>query len=505
VSAGQTRVSNSTDPHRISRLYYGPRATGFLLAFAASVFVFLDGVLSWWWLPACVLLFLVYPHLVYLYSRASRDPKRTELQALVFDAFAVGAWVAIAAFNLGLGFSLLIGVCLNNAVNRGLRGATAAFVVFGTGSGFGIILGGFRFEPLASLSATAVALIGVFIYILNVGVVFHSQNSLLVRVKDEVQRKRKVFEALASAGMSNSRGGTRDELITRSVSHLQRMLPKDSGLGVILRDANRPRTVHHTCFRRLDDDEQAWLLQHLVADEPGQVLERPQERGGVVQYRLVPIPVAPGSLEGYLILRARHLSEADDRMIALFMQQLGVALENHALTQKLVELANTDPLTGLANRARLDERLAEAVAQKSRCGDTDFTLLVADVNGLKEVNDEHGHHMGDRLIGTVASVLRRNCRDVDVVARVGGDEFVVLCPSTLVAQCEVLVQRLDSAFADCSVSGTSQGGEHVRLPVRVSMGVADSREVSAEAVFKEADRRMYACKDAYYRARVQHR
>jgi diguanylate cyclase (GGDEF)-like protein len=92
---------------------------------------------------------------------------------------------------------------------------------------------------------------------------------------------------------------------------------------------------------------------------------------------------------------------------------------------ELAALALRDPLTGLANRRLLDELLQVALARGPRSGE-EVVVLFIDVDGLKQINDEHGHDAGDRLLRAIAARLDDAFRDADVVARIGGDEFVVV-------------------------------------------------------------------------------
>jgi diguanylate cyclase (GGDEF)-like protein len=211
------------------------------------------------------------------------------------------------------------------------------------------------------------------------------------------------------------------------------------------------------------------------------------------------IPVDPGLLEAVFVLRRDHgVTEVERGVIMLFLQQLGAALSNYGLRQRLTELANTDRLTGLANRARFDERLIQVIDLKRRQPDVNFCLAVVDINGLKRANDAYGHEAGDRLINAAADALRRTCRATDLVARMGGDEFIVLCPATTSEEAGHFLRRLGETVRETTVTCHSGEGAALDLPLHLSVGVADSREADPAAVLKLADRRMYEDKAAYY-------
>ncbi|NLT05002.1 MAG: GGDEF domain-containing protein [Solirubrobacterales bacterium] len=151
--------------------------------------------------------------------------------------------------------------------------------------------------------------------------------------------------------------------------------------------------------------------------------------------------------------------------------------ERKRLQRQLEHLAGHDPLTGVANRRRLEERIATELA-RARREDSPLCVVTLDLDDLKAHNDTHGHAAGDRLLQRVAATWDASLRAGDLIARTGGDEFVLLLPNCTLADAEALMARLCAEVgADC---GCSAGAARW-----------DGRE-SADELQSRADLAMYA-------------
>ncbi|AGZ45329.1 putative bifunctional diguanylate cyclase/phosphodiesterase [Actinoplanes friuliensis] len=187
--------------------------------------------------------------------------------------------------------------------------------------------------------------------------------------------------------------------------------------------------------------------------------------------------------------RNRAMSKVDAATAALRSdierrQQVETRLREREL--ELEQMALHDPLTGLANRAGLDARLAEVVGTRS-----DVALLLIDLDDFKLVNDAYGHAAGDAMLTEFAQVLLAGVRTGDVAARIGGDEFVVLITDVPDdARAVAAAQRVLAAAASAPV----RLGDDT-LPVRASIGVATSRAGdSPKELLRRADIAMYQAK-----------
>jgi diguanylate cyclase (GGDEF)-like protein len=126
---------------------------------------------------------------------------------------------------------------------------------------------------------------------------------------------------------------------------------------------------------------------------------------------------------------------------------LVLAKDLEEANQRLAQLARTDELTGLKNRRAFDEGLTDLIQLMDRLGST-LSLLLIDVDHFKSYNDDLGHPAGDELLKTLAGLLLQNSRESDLVARYGGDEFVILLPGTHVEHAVMVGERIRLAVQD---------------------------------------------------------
>jgi diguanylate cyclase (GGDEF)-like protein len=159
--------------------------------------------------------------------------------------------------------------------------------------------------------------------------------------------------------------------------------------------------------------------------------------------------------------------------------------EHRRADERVRQLVVTDPLTGLANYRRLLEALGSEMKRYGRSG-RPFALLFLDLDGLKHINDTHGHLVGSQALCRLAGVLRDHCREVDTPARYGGDEFAVVLPETGSEQAEQIATRIRERTA-------TDGGNP---PISVSVGGAVFPEDgdTIDTLLSAADRALYGMK-----------
>jgi diguanylate cyclase (GGDEF)-like protein/PAS domain S-box-containing protein len=176
-----------------------------------------------------------------------------------------------------------------------------------------------------------------------------------------------------------------------------------------------------------------------------------------------------------------------------------VIVDIHDITEqklqadRLNQIAHHDPLTGLPNRLLLGDRLHQAIAQNRRAG-TGVAVCYLDLDGFKEVNDRLGHQAGDRLLIEAANRLQAAVRDGDTVARVGGDEFVLLlCGLVGDEECRAALDRLIHAVA---MPYQIHDREQTIVSASIGVTVYPSDHADPDSLLRHADRAMYAAKQA---------
>jgi diguanylate cyclase (GGDEF)-like protein len=231
-------------------------------------------------------------------------------------------------------------------------------------------------------------------------------------------------------------------------------------------------------------------------DEALAMLDRatvdPRTLGGAEVHRLRSLAHATAGryVEADISDRAAfRIAEADlDRIRGLFVDGIAVRLDHEELRRTVGRYAGealSDPLTGLANRRSLEQRI-DQMSRDREAG----VLGVVDLDAFKAVNTVHGHLTGDLVLQRVATVLIRTLRRRDFVARYGGDEFVVILPSTTLAEAEAIGDRLVAAIRSEDWESIVPG-----TPVSASAGWAELREdTDLVDAFRKADRTMLDAK-----------
>ncbi len=203
-------------------------------------------------------------------------------------------------------------------------------------------------------------------------------------------------------------------------------------------------------------------------------------------------------VDGRLLMLAEYdiaeLEQLYDTVLALNREyanaQLELAQVNLKLQQRerqILAASLTDPLTGVGNRRRLEQAITVEVNRAERTGGG-LCAVMADLDRFKRVNDTYGHEAGDKVLAAFGDVLRRRTREIDIAARFGGEEFIVLMPTTSLQDATAAAERIRAAVAELRV-------EPMPEPITASFGVAERLAGEpGDALLRRVDAALYEAK-----------
>jgi diguanylate cyclase (GGDEF)-like protein len=218
----------------------------------------------------------------------------------------------------------------------------------------------------------------------------------------------------------------------------------------------------------------------------------PKERG-TSGASFLAVPLKSGKrVSGALLLTRdeESFTAREVRLLRIYCNQAAVALENAIVRERVENLAATDGLTGLFNRRYFDSALARELARCDR-NSTSLALLIADVDHFKSFNDTYGHAMGDLVLKKVAEVFGSGLRKADVLARFGGEEFVVILPNVTARGALESAERLRSSVAR---SPLHPGGPRKSVTVSIGFALFPDDASDAKALLEAADGALYEAK-----------
>jgi diguanylate cyclase (GGDEF)-like protein len=330
---------------------------------------------------------------------------------------------------------------------------------------------------------------------------------------NETERRRAVqFEALYEVGLAAAGERSLDELAKLVVEQATQLSRTDGAMLAIAEPGNglviRALRLNPALGLR-DSVGEPLAGISLAAVETRDIVVAPNYAAHPLSTKplhatiasAVAVPlIAHGEVVGTLAMYSatpRTFTGDTQRLVRLYAAQAAIAIANARLLAETHRLARDDDLTGVLNRRSLMERLDSQMAEAARHGDI-FAVALCDVDGLKSVNDTAGHLAGNEVLTKVAHIIRESVRAEDVVARFGGDEFVLLLPRTGLLPAQALVSRIEARLREETYHWA--GRDHP-LP-SVSFGLAwfpeDGR--TDDALLAVADERMYEDK---IRSRVQ--
>src|ERR1039457_2469054 len=321
------------------------------------------------------------------------------------------------------------------------------------------------------------------------------------------QEAQSLFELSQDLGASLSLGET---LSVFSVK-LKPMVPYDA-IAIYIRRGDEliPEYVNGDNYRLLaslripmGDGLSGWVAQNKKpivngnpSVEPG-YLNDPAKFSTLRSALALPLEGVTGVIGVLALYRAERDAFTSDhlRILLAVSGKMALAIENALKYQQAESSATTDYLTGLPNARSLFLQLDRELARCKR-DNSSLTVMVCDMNGFKRINDRFGHLEGNRVLRLFAQALKDSCREYDYVARMGGDEFVVIAPGLTAEAATEKAERLNQAAVE--------SGRHVcgRDVITLSVGTAFCPEdgFDVERLLAEADRRMYSMKQIHHAA-----
>jgi diguanylate cyclase (GGDEF)-like protein len=195
------------------------------------------------------------------------------------------------------------------------------------------------------------------------------------------------------------------------------------------------------------------------------------------------------SLGEIVFRRRRAFTEADIADLEVLLCTLLYPMRNGILYREALSRARKDPLTGICNRAALDDALIQEVRLAHR-HDTPLSLVVIDIDHFKRINDCFGHSVGDQALCTVVESAQKCVRNTDALFRYGGEEFVILLRNTDADGAELMAERLRKQIAKLKFSAN---GDQIKITISGGITALADND-NAKSLFKRADAALYAAK-----------
>jgi diguanylate cyclase (GGDEF)-like protein/putative nucleotidyltransferase with HDIG domain len=312
------------------------------------------------------------------------------------------------------------------------------------------------------------------------------------------QEAQSLFELSQDLGASLSLGET---LSVFSVK-LKPMVPYDA-IAIYIRRGDEliPEYVNGDNYRLfaslripMGDGLSGWVAQNKKpivngnpSVEPG-YLNDPAKFSTLRSALALPLEGVTGVIGVLALYRSERDAFTTDhlRILLAVSGKMALAIENALKFQQAESSATTDYLTGLPNARSLFLQLDHELARCKR-DNVSLTLMVCDMNGFKKINDRFGHLEGNRVLRLFAQALKDSCREYDYVARMGGDEFVVIAPGL---PADAATKKIEQIRPLARQAGFDVCGEDI-LSLSVGVAVSPGDGEDAEQLLTEADRRMY--------------
>lgn len=237
------------------------------------------------------------------------------------------------------------------------------------------------------------------------------------------------------------------------------------------------------------------VFQRLISSQVADMRERVDEESDITSLKLLMISQLESleaGIQSFVSTEQTRHTDARSQFDVMLSRLNELESETQKLRSDLDEqhtLSLLDPLTGVFNRMGYNEGMGREHARWKRYGG-ELSLVIFDLDLFKSINDNYGHAAGDKVLASLASLLRRQIRHCDILCRLGGEEFAIILPETGVVGAANAAEKLRASVATSQFRFKEQP-----VPVTVSIGIAEFREQDTqEDVFERADRALYLAK-----------
>ena len=190
------------------------------------------------------------------------------------------------------------------------------------------------------------------------------------------------------------------------------------------------------------------------------------------------------------------LTPDDIEYINQLTKQSSITIERANTYAEILKHATLDALTGLNNRRQFEIRLKQEYASATRQKHSLCAMMV-DIDFFKSINDTYGHATGDKVLKTVAKIIKEQLREYDIPSRYGGEEFCILLPQTKIEEANIVAQRLRAAVEKTTIETfIDKTSQNKNISVTISLGLSQlNNNDTAEDLYKRADKALYEAKE----------
>ncbi len=402
-----------------------------------------------------------------------------------------GEFLTVGIFTVALGIAIAASLILAHFVLAPIHALRKAAMRFGEGDlAYRVALG--RRDELGRLAQA-----------------FNAMADKIAESYAEAETRAAELAMLARVGEALNRPQTADETLRLALAEAVKLVNREQGSIILV----EPETAALRIFVSVGlppEEVRAFNARRLRADEGtfadsigrGEMVEVTDTAAGprvvrdytdtfAEQLTNVPLKTAHGVI-GVIALDGLPRDDRERHLLLALANLAAVAIEKVQLLEQVQRLAITDELTGLHNRRHFFELAEREFERASRYG-RPLSAVMLDIDHFKRVNDTHGHAVGDQVLQALAARFRANVRDIDLLGRYGGEEFIALLPEVGLESARVAAERLRQSVAETPI-GTAAGP----LSVTVSLGVASAAPDCPDlpTLLRLADEALYAAKKA---------